>query len=233
MPGADRYVDGTHTSHVQDWHVSEAPWKARHTLAMLRKHSLEPETVCEVGCGAGEALRLIQQGLPESCQFTGYDISPYAIELARTRENERLRFFKGDIAALAEQRFDLTLVLDVVEHLEDYFTFMRALRPLGTYTFFMFPLDISVQTVLRPDGLLYTRREYGHLHYFTKEVILALLKETGYEVVDWKYAQNSVEESTDALRRRLMSFPRRIAYTLNQDIAAHLLGGAKLLALAR
>ncbi len=233
MPEESRYVDGTHASHIQDWHVGESPWKARHALAMLRKHKLAPQTICEVGCGAGEALRLIQQGLPESSQCVGYDISPYAIELARTREHERLRFYLGDISALAGQRFDLTLVLDVVEHLEDYFAFMRALRPLGTHTLFMFPLDLSAQMILRPDGLLYTRREYGHLHYFTKEVILALLEETGYEVVDWEYAREGVEEPTNAPRRRLMSFPRRIAYALNQDIAAHLLGGARFLALAR
>ncbi len=233
MPGEERYVDGTHVSHNKDWHVGESPWKARHVLAMLRKHQLAPETVCEVGCGAGEALRLVQQGLPESCQLTGYDISPYAIELARSRENARLRFIQGDITALADQRFELALVLDVVEHLEDYFAFLRALRPIGAHTLIMFPLDLSAQTVLRPDGLLYHRREYGHLHYFTKEVILAALAETGYEVVDWEYAPYSVEEPSDALRRKLMSFPRRIAYALNQDFAAHLLGGAKLLALAR
>lgn len=233
VTGEDRYVDGSYASHVRDWHVGEAPWKARHALAMLRRRGLAPETVCEVGCGAGEALRLIQQGLPASAQLTGYDISPYAIELARPRENERLRFALGDITALAGQRFDLTLVLDVIEHLEDYFTFLRALRPLGAHSLFMFPLDLSAQTVLRPGGLLYTRREYGHLHYFTKEVILALLAETGYDVVDWEYAWESLEAPTSISRRKLMSLPRRIAYALNQDLAAHLLGGSRFLVLAR
>ncbi len=233
MPGVERYLDGSYASHVPDWHVGESPWKARHALAMLRKNGLALESVCEVGCGAGEALRLIQEGLPASCQLTGYDISPQAIELARTRENARLRFVQGDVTALAGQRFDLTLVLDVVEHLEDYFTFLRALRPLGTHALFMFPLDLSAQSILRPGGLLYTRREYGHLHYFTKEVILALLAETGYEVVDWEYALESVEQSTNAPRRRVLSLPRRIAYALNRDVAAHLLGGSRFLALAR
>jgi SAM-dependent methyltransferase len=233
VPAEERYLDGSYASHIKDWHVSEAPWKALHALAMLRKHRLAPETVCEVGCGAGEALRLIQQGLPPACQLTGYDIAPYAIELARPRENERLRFVQGDITALAGQRFDLTLVLDVVEHVEDYFTLLRSLRPLGAHTLFMFPLDLSAQAVLRPDGLLYTRREYGHLHYFTKEVILALLAETGYDVVDWEYARESLEAPTHVLRRKLLWFPRRVVYALNQDIAAHLLGGSRLLVLAR
>lgn len=77
------------------------------------------------------------------------------------------------------------------------------------------------------------RREYGHLHYFTKEVILALLAETGYDVVDWEYARESLEAPAHVLRRKLMWFPRRVAYALNQDIAARPLGGSRFLFLAR
>ena len=203
---------------------------------MLRKHRLAPQTICEIGCGAGEVLRVLEQRLPTECQLVGYDISPTAMELAATRANERLRFVQGDLTqALREapQPYDLVLVLDVVEHLEDYFSFLRALRPLGKRTIFHFPLDLSAQTIIRPNGLLNTRQTYGHLHYFTKEIILKLLEETGYTVLDWAYTPESLEQPTRELRRNLARLPRRILYSLNHDLAAHMLGGFRFIVLAR
>jgi len=231
----DLYTSGEYETLAADWHVSESAWKARHILAMLRKHRIQPQSICEIGCGAGEVLRQLELALPPSCEFVGYDVAPRAIALAQPRANERLRFILGDLAQAVHEApgpYDLTLTLDVVEHLEDYFSFLRALRPLGTHVIFHFPLDLSAQSIVRPSGLLATRRAYGHLHYFTKEVILKLLEETGYTVLDWAYTPESLEQPSTELRRSLVRLPRRVAYAINHDLAARLLGGFRFIVLA-
>ena len=236
MDTQDLYTSSEYAALAPDWHVSESAWKARHIVAMLRKHQIEPQSICEIGCGAGEVLRQLQLSLSPTCAFVGYDIAPRAIELAAPRANERLRFVLGDLEQAkrdAARPHDLTLALDVVEHLEDYFSFLRALRPLGKRVIFHFPLDLSAQTVLRPDGLLATRRAYGHLHYFTKEVILKLLQETGYTVLDWAYTPESLEQPSTELRRSLARLPRQVVYAINHDLAAHLLGGFRFIVLAQ
>jgi ubiquinone/menaquinone biosynthesis C-methylase UbiE len=43
---------------------------------MLKKHRQEPRRICEVGCGAGEVLTLLQKGMKAECGFWGYDVSP-------------------------------------------------------------------------------------------------------------------------------------------------------------
>ena len=129
-------------------------------------------------------LRQLQVALPRDCGLTGYDISPQAIKLARMRENERLHFHLGDFRTADTSRYDMLLVLDVLEHLEDYYSFLRSLKSRATYKVFFFPLDLSVQTVIRPHGLLHTREAYAHLHYFTKETALRALEDTGYRVLD-------------------------------------------------
>ncbi len=48
--------------------------------------------MAEVGCGAGEILRLLSGELDPATQFVGYDVSPQAHELAAARESERVRF---------------------------------------------------------------------------------------------------------------------------------------------
>jgi hypothetical protein len=37
------------------------------------------------------------------------------------------------------------MAIDVIEDMEDYFTFLRALHKKGTYKIFRIPLDLSVQ----------------------------------------------------------------------------------------
>jgi hypothetical protein len=229
----DIYRSGTYQELAPSWHVEESAAKAEEIARLLKSHHLTPHTICEVGCGAGEVLRQLQPKLPGDCELMGYDISPQAIELARLRENERLHVYLGDFRTDDTSSYDLLLVLDVLEHLEDYFAFLRSIKARGMYKVFFFPLDLSVQTVIRPHGLLHTRDAYAHLHYFTKETAVRALQDTGYEVLDAAYTADALNSPTDELGRRLLKLPRKVAFALNHDLAVHLLGGYRLLVLAQ
>ena len=91
-PAAVQYTDGQYLEHNPTWHVEDSPWKAGHVLEMLKRHGLSPRTVCEVGCGAGEILRQLHDRMGGDVRFVGYEISPQAYELSRTRATERLEF---------------------------------------------------------------------------------------------------------------------------------------------
>src|SRR5207253_3642233 len=93
----------------------------------------------------------------------GYDISPQAIELAKNRANERLHSRLGDFSDVKNAYFELILVLDVIEHLQDYFGFLCDLKENGRHKIFHIPLDLPVQTVGRKHALLKRRDMYGHL----------------------------------------------------------------------
>ncbi len=226
-----RYTQGAYLQSHPDWHVADSPWKAAHILKMLQQHHLTPARICEVGCGAGEVLAQLQQAFPQA-QLEGWDIAPQAIELARTRANANLRFMCGNLLAHEPRKTDLMLVLDVFEHVEDYFGFLRQLRGRSEYTLFHIPLDLSAQAILR--GLLMRwRQDVGHLHYFTRESALATLRETGYEILDDAYTAYAIERTAPTWKARLARLPRRLAYTLHPDLTARLMGGFCLLVLAR
>jgi len=226
------YFNGEHLERNPDWHVHASSWKARHVLRMLRRHQLSEHTIGEVGCGAGEVLRQLQLKMDFRCVLSGYDISPQAIELARSRENERLHFKRADILQEPDTYFDLLLILDVVEHVEDYFAFLRALKSLARDKIFNFPLDLSVQALLRNDGLMRRRRTYGHLHYFTKDLVLQSLTGEGYEVMDWFYAPFGIDFPV-GLKGKIIRWPRMLFSAISDDLAARLLGGFSLFVLAR
>ena len=61
------YIDGRYESLHPTWHAEDSEWKGRQVIAMLRRNHLEPRTVCEVGCGAGGILRMLQRNLPSEC----------------------------------------------------------------------------------------------------------------------------------------------------------------------
>jgi len=227
------YVDGGYLEKNPGWHVEESAWKAQQIDRMLKRHHLEPATICEVGCGAGEVLKRLQDKMDDSCELWGYDISPQALELCAPKANERLHFKLADIRQEQDVFTDLLLLMDVIEHLEDYFSFLRALQPKSHYKILHIPLDLSAQTVLRYRGLLHVREAYGHIHYFTKEVALRMLQDIGYEVLDYFYTARSIDLPTELPGRRVLGLPRKLLFTINQDLATHVLGGFSLLALAK
>lgn len=229
----DLYTGGGYAEMNPSWHVEESAWKAEQILRMLDRNAVAPKTICEVGCGAGEVLKQLQDHMESDCAFVGYDISPQAITLCQTRANARLQCRLMDIRQEPDSHYDLMLLLDVVEHVEDYFGLLRGLRPKATHTIFHLPLDVSVQTVLRPHGLLKTRSAYGHIHYFTKEIALQLVRDAGYNVLDHVYTRRSLEMPTHELPKRLMRVPRQLLFALDEDVAVRILGGFSLLILAQ
>jgi hypothetical protein len=224
--GSGEYVERNPTYHVED-----SPLKARYILEMVRRHRLDVRTVCEVGCGAGEILRQLQQQLPQT-EFHGYDISPQAFAISRERENERLRFHHQDLLETPTEVFDLLLCIDVFEHVEDYMGFLRALRPRARRQIFHIPLEMTAQWVLRSRPLLLGREQVGHLHYFMKETALATLGDTGYEVLDWLYTPTGIANPR-SLKARLAALPRKALSLVNQDLTARILGGYSLLVLTK
>jgi len=199
---------------------------------MLQQNRLQPRTICEVGCGAGEVLKLLQEKMDKTCLFWGYDISPQAIKMCENRANEKLQFQLADISREEGAFFDLILVLDVFEHVENYFEFLGEIRPKGDLKIFHIRLDLSVQTLLRKRGLLKNRDLYGHIHYFTKETALAVLQDVGYEVLEHFYTPRGIELAQEIVHKIALPL-RKVCFRIQADLAVRILGGYGLLVLAR
>ncbi len=226
------YLSGQYLRNNPDYHVADSQWKARHILNMLERQNLRVSSVCEVGCGAGEILHQLQLALPPETRFCGYEISPQAFEISRSRQNERLTYHCGDFLAQETEVFDLLLCMDVFEHVEDYLGFLRRLQPRARVKIFHIPLDMSALSVLMGSTILKRRKKIGHLHYFMKETALLTLQDAGYQIVDCFYTPVAIEQKKD-LKSRLAKPFRQALFRLNPDLAARLLGGFSLLVLVR
>lgn len=229
------YSSGKYLDKHPTWHVETSQPKAQNILKMIQQADLHPQTICEVGCGAGEILAQLQKNMDSTCIFQGYDISPQAIELARMRENDKLQFITADLTQ-ENAFFDLILLIDMIEHVENCFSFLRTIKSMGEHKIIQFALDLTVETLfINPNALLGFRSTYGHighLHYFTKNIALAMLEDLGYEVLDYKYVPIPSEQR-ESLSQKLHRPFIQLLYALHKDLAVRLLGGYKLLVLAK
>jgi len=227
------YKDGTYLETNPTWHEEDSAWKAEQIIKILERNALAPESVCEVGCGAGEILLQLSRKFSET-RFDGYEISPQAFAICQPKAHNTLTFYHQDLLSSPDEvHFDLVMAIDVFEHVEDYLGFLRGLKSRGEYKLFHIPLDISVQAVLRSSPVLHARRAIGHIHQFTKETALEALNESGLEVLDWFYTGGSLGAPNLPASAKLMKLPRRLAFSINQDLAARILGGFSLMVLAR
>ncbi|MCP4346511.1 MAG: class I SAM-dependent methyltransferase [Desulfobacterales bacterium] len=227
------YKNGEYIKKNPTWHAEDSPWKTREIINIMETNKIYPSSVCEIGCGAGEILNQLYHRLSENVVFHGYEISPQAFEFCQKRKKQRLNFYLEDLLEDERAFFDLILAIDVFEHIEDYFGFLKKLCGKGKYKIFHIPLDISVQTVLRGTVLLKRRRNIGHIHYFTKETALATLEDTGYEILDYYYTAASIKAPNRGLKVSLLKFPRKCLFSLSKDITVRMLGGFSLLVLTK
>jgi SAM-dependent methyltransferase len=224
------YTSGEYLAQNPTWHAEDSAWKASQVLGMLNRHGLRPRTVCEVGCGAGAVLRELHDRMDHQPSFVGYEISPQAFKLAVSRSSERLTFRLGDVLK-DDDRFDLTLLIDVVEHVEDYFSLLRGLRTRSGHTMLHIPLELSVLSVLLDTPLTLSRDRLGHLHFFTRDIALGMIRRVGYEILDWRLTAASSQFPRGSWKLRAIERARRVAFPLSHTATVRIFGGYSLLVL--
>ncbi|MDT5009036.1 MAG: hypothetical protein QOH57_653 [Mycobacterium sp.] len=226
------YESGEYLENNPDWHAGDSPSKAKWIADILDRNRVRPQHIVEIGTGSGEILVNLKKIYPDA-QLDGYDISPQAIAIAEPKSADGLRFHLSDYFDVEKDTPDLLLAIDVFEHVDDYMGFLRQMKPRAPLKLFHIPLDLSVQGVLRGKPILQARQAIGHIHYFFKDTALAVLTDSGYEIVDWNYTHGAETLPNRALRTRIVNGPRRLLRRMNEDLGVRLMGGASMMVLAR
>ena len=230
----DLYTDGSYLKNNPTWDFEDSKWKAALIYQLLQRNNVAITEVTEVGCGAGGNLIELEKKYKSIIKLTGYDISPQAIELANKNATDKIIFLNKDITQQENIHTELLLVIDVVEHVDDFYGFLRKLKPMSRYFVFHIPLDLSSRTVMKPHVLLQQRQLVGHIHYFTKEMVEWILKDTGYEITDWVYTKPIVDTLLpDSFKRQVKKILRNISFSLNKEWSVKKWGGYSIMVLAK
>lgn len=226
------YTEGEYAQKNPNWDMEDSPWKAAQIAALLQAHDRHPASLVEIGCGAGGVMIGLKGYYPETT-MTGYDIAPDLVAIWNDTDRPDLNFVLGDYLDLDRPIPDLTLLIDVIEHLDNPFEFLENLRGKCNEVVFHFPLDLSSISVMREAPLLLVRNKVGHLHFYTRGLVVSLLEGAGYDIIDARYTGASFTAPRRGVASRLAGLVRRLVFLLNRDLGARLLGGETLMVLAR
>lgn len=150
--------------------------------------------VLEVGCGGGRNLEVIHSVFGDRVALTGIDVSKTAIEYARGLGVGDFHLMASDELAL-ETKYDLILMIDVLEHLSSRAVVTRSVREgskqllEGGRIYVSVPIELNNYCLTRmfnrwgyTRGL--TRRYYGHTLQYDIEDIKAIVDDAGLETED-------------------------------------------------
>lgn len=227
-----RYLSDDYVAKNPTWDMEDSRWKAERVAVLLADAGIQPGKICEVGCGAGKILEALAATYPQAI-LVGYDIAPAAGRFWTHIDTTRIKLNLGDFFVMDQDRYDVILLLDVLEHVGDPNAFLNGLRGRSDFLVVHFPLDLSALSVLRERPLLEVRRKVGHLHYFTKNLALELMKESGFDVIDYRFTGAAYSAPQATWRTRLAQIPRQLLAAINRDLSARLLGGETLMVLAK
>ncbi len=225
------YNDGQYHTNNPTWHKSDSLYKVGFIKTLLSKNKLEPKNVCEIGCGNGEIIKILSEQYKD-CSFLGIDISQRAVELAQETPVENVVFQVADIlenSFIVEDKFDLILTIDLIEHLENYFEYLRKINSMSTHTIFHIPLDMSIWTLFREKMLVESKNRVGHIHNFTETFILSVLEDMGYKIVDKIYTEPNYKPL--GLKAKIVFTLRKMLFKLNKRFCSKTIGGLSLMVL--
>ena len=234
MPINDMYSNGEYLKDNPSWHMEDSEWKAEHILKIINRINLSYNSIYELGCGGGDVIRYLQQKISnDSCTYRGYDISPQAYEICKTKENPNLKYLLKDFLLEKEAKCDIILLIDLIEHLENYREYLRSIKHNSKYKILHIPLEFFAISAIYEKYLLNQRKKVGHLHYFTKDISLAMLEELDYEIVDYFFTPGYTLIRDYGLKDKLIKIPRMIFSHISEDLTARIFGGYSLMVLVK
>jgi len=222
------YNDGKYLENNPNWHEEDSPYKASLILDIISKCDIDFHSIADVGCGSGRVAEIISQRLPDVSVY-GFDISADASSFWQQRSGPE--YHQEDFLT-SDRHVDLSLCLDVFEHVEDYYAFLRLLRNRSNYVLFNIPLDLSILKAAGP-GIRRARRVTGHLHYFNDYTALETLKDCGYEVLHSKLATPVMSTLPRNPYQFVLALPRIVLSLISKRFCARTIGGYSLAVLVK
>ncbi|HYD12468.1 MAG TPA: class I SAM-dependent methyltransferase [Allosphingosinicella sp.] len=224
------YSDSTYLQKNESWHEEDSPYKVGLVAKILAANDIAFGSIADIGCGAGLTTELMARKYPH-VTVHGYDVSPDAAGFWSRRTGENLQYFRTDFAS-SGRHYDVATCLDVFEHVEDYFGFIRAISRNATYVVFNVPLDMCVLKLLTP-GIRRARERVGHLHYFNAYTATETIKDSGLEIVDSFLSNPFFTNLPRNPLQWLLLLPRMMLSLISKRLCSTLLGSHSMVILAR
>lgn len=228
------YTGGDYLKNNQSWNIEDTIWKANYIYRLLKKNGIQADNIVDVGCGSGGVLEELAKKDLNILTLTGFDISADAIKISNQQKTGKVCFINSDFTETIHPYSDLLLAIDVIEHVDDFYGFLRKLKERSRYFVFHIPLDLCCRSLVKPHILLQQRKIAGHIHYFTKEMVLWFLSDMGYTIIDFVYTKPEIDVKTaSSFKQFTKKQLRKLSFYLNKELSIKLWGGYSMMILLK
>jgi 2-polyprenyl-3-methyl-5-hydroxy-6-metoxy-1,4-benzoquinol methylase len=157
---------------------------------LLGRIAPDAKSILEFGCGEAPLGAALKQR--QKCRVVGIEIDPRAAAVAKKRIDDVYCGDAREIVSLIREKFDWIIGGDIVEHIDEPWSFLSDLRKVaapGGHLLLSIP-NIAHAAVV--SDLIRGRFDYvymgltcvGHLRFFTKRTIEEMLSIAGWTVVE-------------------------------------------------
>jgi predicted TPR repeat methyltransferase len=166
----------------EDYRIT-VDWKARELAGLVSGDRFR--NILEVGCALGVLLNNISDKL-EIGKRTGVDISGENIRTA-SKLFPGCRFYRGtleefiaDPEGIKNEKFDLVVLSDILEHIPDDIGLLREVRKIAKCVLVNLPLEKAFRNRNRKYG---EEDPSGHLRCYDNKMAIQLFTDAGFEIV--------------------------------------------------
>lgn len=157
-------------------------------------HDININSILDVACGSGKILIEVLKKL-NSIRNVGIDISKKAINIAKQYDLEKkVLWITKDIFKFNQERFDLVLALDIIEHISDDKKFLNKMEELGQNLIIKAPIEknfinklFNILSFKKIDPLLDTKLRYGHVHHYSLKELMKLINGSSFSIKKINY----------------------------------------------
>ena len=151
---------------------------------IVSNSDLSGKAILDIGCASGTLLKLLSMHNP--AKLTGIDIAEHPVAYGKSRYGLDLRCTSLEAAGFPAASFDLILMIDLIEHIEELPDFLqevtRVLRS-GGYIFLLTP-NYRAFSRARSRWIC-LHKDFEHLQYLSPFSLAQLAAKVGLKVVRW------------------------------------------------
>jgi 2-polyprenyl-3-methyl-5-hydroxy-6-metoxy-1,4-benzoquinol methylase len=213
---AGRQVIVSHNDYVHRFD----PLRGQTRADLLARIPETAKAILDLGCGEGALGAALKKR--QNCRVVGVDIDASAIALARECIDAAHCGDVRRVAPILGETFDVIVGGDVIEHLDEPWSFLADLRRLCRPDAILLLSLPNVANASIVSDLLHGRFDYvysgllcaGHLRFFTRRTIEDMLALAGWSVID-------IEPQPEFASTGATDLLRMLAATGQADLAEH------------
>lgn len=174
-------------SYQVEWLRRGAIQKVDSIETLMARSKIVPDSILELGCGSGAVIGEIQRrGLASNCY--GVDFSEDAINLMKS-SYPKIYAKTADVTKLPNpfdvDAFDIVVVSHTIEHLEDPYSFLRAIEKIN-FKYLIAEVPLENLFFGRVKSVFKDRKNNsaGHVQFFTSKSFKNIFNKTKYKIID-------------------------------------------------